>query len=422
MGGISNLLAQDYPASERAGVPGLAYQAPSTTPFVPEPTRAAPGQAPQTAPGATAPAAPGTAAPAAPGGTTPSPAASNGNNVFSQGGGGDQFAMAAESFAPNMIGDSLAVMYLKVGHGGFTDAVASPSGGFGRFKMCDDTSPLPQDRVLTDSSFFGGALSADGAGGLTRLNVYGFEAGFEKTLLSGAASVEVRGPLSDVETVGCHFGDMGIALKGLLVNRCDLAICAGMSMNVPTAPNTVTTGLDDVAAANPHLLGQHLPTTITIENQSVHLLPFAGALWMPSCRFFVQGYLQVDVDASGNEVLEGLTTFPLRSIGRLYDPTFLYVDVGAGYWLRRGDCSRSISGLACIGEIHVNQSLGSGGVISDGTVSVPPVSYSFVDFTAGAYLDFGGNGNVTIGYVAPLTGGSDRFFDGELRAFYNYRF
>jgi hypothetical protein len=59
------------------------------------------------------------------------------------------------------------------------------------------------------------------------------------------------GPLSDVETSSCHFGDMGIALKGLLVNRCDLAICAGMSMNVPTAPNSVTTGLDDVAAANP---------------------------------------------------------------------------------------------------------------------------------------------------------------------------
>jgi hypothetical protein len=142
---------------------------------------------------------------------------------------------------------------------------------------------------------------------------------------------------------------------------------------------------------------------------------------MPSCRFFMQGYVQVDVDASGDEVLAGYPT-PLNSIGRLHDPTFLYVDVGAGYWLRRGDCSRWITGVACMGEIHVNQSLGSGGVITDGSVAVPPVSYSFVDFTAGVHLDIGENSNMTVGYVAPMTGGSDRLFNSEFRAFYNYRF
>lgn len=403
MGGLSNALAQNYPAYPQVAVPSLAYQAPGTTPFTPEQAPAAPGRAPQAASVTPAPA-------------TPSPAASNENDLFSQGSQGDQFAMAAESFAPNMIGDFLAPTFVTVGHfagtfGYVVDTVASPGGGFGRFKMADDTSPLPQDRVLTDSSYFGGALSANGAGGTTRLGVYGFEAGFEKTFLSGAASIEVRGPFSDVETVGTNFGDMGVALKGLLINRCDLAICAGMSMNVPTAPNFVTSGLEG---------GSH---TITIEDQSVHLLPFVGALWMPSCRFFMQGYVQVDVDASGNEVLGGTTGGPLTSIGRLHDPTFLYVDVGAGYWLRRGDCSRWINGVACIGEIHVNQSVGSGGVIREGTGPLPPaVNYSFVDFVAGAHLDIGQNSNMTIGYVAPLTSGEDRLFNGELRAFYNYRF
>jgi hypothetical protein len=329
--------------------------------------------------------------------------------MLSQAGQGEQVASASESFAPNMIGDWLAPTFVTVGHTGFSDCVSSPSGGFGRFKMADDTSPLPQDRVLTDNSYYGGAFCANGAGADVRLGVEGFEAGFEKTFLSGAASIEVRAPISNDDTLGTRFGDLGIALKGLLVSRSDLAICAGMSMNVPTAPNVVDTGLEGGAGA------------VTIENQSVHLLPFVGALWMPSCRFFAQGYIQVDVDASGNEVLAG-TPGAVTSIGRLYDPTFLYVDLGAGYWLRRGDCSKLITGIACMGEIHINESLGSGGTISDGSVVVPPYNYSFVDLTTGVHLDVGQQCNVTVGYVAPVTGGPARDFNGEFRAFCNYRF
>ncbi len=418
MVGLPSALAQYDGASQQGGVqtrPQQAnYQTPGTTPSAPWPSSAAPAPAPQAARGATIPAAPGAAAPAAPGTTTPSPAATNENNLFSQAGQGAQGASEAESFAPNMIGDWLAPTFVTVGHQfTFIDAVSSPSGGFGRFKMADDTSPLPQDRLILDGSCFGGALCANGAGDTTRLGVEGLEAGFEKTILSGGASIEVRGPMSNVDTIGGQFGDLGIALKGLLINQRDLAISTGMSMNVPTAPNSVTmTGL--------HSSG---PQTIAIENQSVHLLPFLGALWMPSCRFFAQGYVQVDADASGNEVLAGFTAFPpLKSIGRLYDPAFLYVDLGAGYWLRRGDCSRWISGIACMGEIHVNQSLEPGGVISNFVVPLPPMNYSFVDFTAGVHLDVGRQCNVTVGYVAPLTGGPERDFNGEFRLLCNYRF
>ncbi len=406
MGGLPAALAQDYVASRWGTVqvcpPCPTNQTPGTTPFVPEPKSAVPGQAPQTGQGG--------AAAAAPNANTPSSAAANANNALSQAGQGEQVASAAESYAPNMIGDWLVPTFVTVGHSGTSDCVSSPSGGFGRFKMADDTSPLPQDRVLLDNSYFSGAYGANGAGADTRFGVDGFEAGFEKTFLSGAASIELRAPLSNEDTLGTRFGDLGIAVKGLLINRSDLAICAGMSMNVPTGPNVVDTGLEAGAE------------TVTIENQSVHLLPFVGALWMPSSRFFAQGYIQLDMDASGNEVLAGPTAGPLTSVGRLYDPTFLYVDVGAGYWLRRGDDSRLISGIACIGEIHVNESLASGGVISDGSIVVPPYNYSFVDLTAGVHLDVGQHCNVTFGYVAPLSGGPARDFNGEFRALCNYRF
>jgi hypothetical protein len=122
------------------------------------------------------------------------------------------------------------------------------------------------------------------------------------------------------------------------------------------------------------------------------------------------------VDASGDQVIN-----PFASLGRIYDPTLLYVDLGAGYWLRKGDCSRLISGVALIGEIHVNESVGAAKTTVGGG-TLPVSSFSLVDATAGMHMDLGQQSNVTVGYVAPLTGGSDRVFNGELRAFYNYRF
>jgi hypothetical protein len=382
-------------------VSGLAYQTPGTTPAAPA------------APATTAPAAPGAAA-AAPGTPAPTPAAANENNLFSQGGQGDQSAMAAESFSPNMIGDSMAPTFIRVFPSLF---VVSPSGGPGRFKMADDTSPLPRDRLIADYSYYNGVNYGPGFPAPTtnvRLGVNEFEPGFEKTFLSGAASIELRAPMSAIDGIGNNFGNLGVALKALVFSQRDLDVCAGMSMNVPTAPN-LSIAITGLPPPGPILVS---PGPLTVENQSVHLLPFAGALWRPSCRLFVQGYIQVDVDVSGDQVLNTYTSF---SEGRVYEPTLLYVDLGAGYWLRKGDCSRLISGVALISEIHVNESLGSGTTtVAFGT---PPFSsFSLVDATAGVHLDLGQQSNVTVAYVAPLTGGPDRVFNGELRAFYNYRF
>ncbi len=411
MAGIPGAIAQDYPASQPSGVPGLAYQAPGTTPYAPSPTPAVPGQASLGAPGATAPAAPGAAATAAPGATTPSPAAANENNLFSQAGGGDQFAMAAESFAPNMIGDSIAPTFFRVFPSLF---LVSPSGGAGRFKMADDTSPLPQDRLIADYSYYNGVNYGPDVAPVAnvRLGVNEFEPGFEKTFLNGAASVELRAPMSTVDDIGSHFGNLGVALKALVYCQCDLDVCAGMSMNVPTGPS-FSYALTGLPPPGPFITS---PASLTIENQSVHLLPFVGALWRPSCRLFVQGYVQLDVDASGDQVINTFT-----SLGRIYDPTLLYVDLGAGYWLRKADCSQRISGVALISEIHVNESVGSArSTVGAGTL--PVSSFSLVDATVGVHLDLGQQSNVTVGYVTPLTGGPDRLFNGELRAFYNYRF
>jgi hypothetical protein len=244
-----------------------------------------------------------------------------------------------------------------------------------------------------------------------RLNVSELEPGFEKTFLNGAASIELRAPMSSIDVIGNQFDNLGLAFKGLLLSQNDLDVCAGMSMNVPTGPNVgyQLTGSPPPAAAI-------VPSTDTILNQSVHLLPFVGGLWRPSDRLFVQGYIQVDVDVSGDQVIDNATSL---SLGRVYDPTLLYVDLGAGYWLRRGDYSRLIPGLALMGEIHVNESVGAGATTVAGAVSN---SFSLVDAVVGLHMDFSPQSNLTLGYVSPITGGPDRALNGELRAFGNYRF
>jgi hypothetical protein len=284
--------------------------------------------------------------------------------------------------------------------------------------MADDTSPLPQDRVILDYSYYGGANYGQGIaaapGTNVRLGVNEFEPGFEKTFLSGAASFELRAPMSAIDVIGSNFTDLGMAFKGLLLCENDLDVCAGMSINVPTCPS-VDFQLTGLAPPFPATL----PAIFSVKNEAVHLLPFVGALWRPSCRLFVQGYIQVDVDASGDQVFAGPT-----SLGRVYDPTLLYVDLGAGYWLRKGDCSRLVSGLALIGEIHVNESVGHGsetGLVLPALGGVP-VNFSLVDMDFGVHLEMGQHSNVTCAYVTPLSGGPDRVIDGGLRVLYNYKF
>jgi hypothetical protein len=101
----------------------------------------------------------------------------------------------------------------------------------------------------------------------------------------------------------------------------------------------------------------------------------------------------------------------------------LYVDLGAGYWLRKGDCCRLVSGLALIGEIHVNESVGSGserGLVP--ALGATPTNFSLVDMDFGVHLDVGQHSNVTCAYVTPLGGGQDRVFEGGFRLLCNYTF
>jgi hypothetical protein len=290
-----------------------------------------------------------------------------------------------------------------------------PGAAIPRFKMAENTSPIPQDRVYFDYDYYHGVPlnSPDPS-----LGVSAYAPGFEKTFLSGLMSFELRLPMATTLDNNVFFdgttsrsqgevGDLAMVVKGLLIRRDTFVVSGGLAFTVPTARDSQYSFAQ--SDSGPFM---------TIANRSVHLMPFVGGLWTPNERLFAIGYFQVDVDANGDPVTMGRIPS-----GSFREPTMLYLDLGMGYWLRRSDSTSDlVTGFAPIMELHMNQSLDSASAISLGTLSVTGAAdnISILDLTVGANVELRRNTTVTAGYCTPLT--SDRAFDGQLRCFVNYRF
>jgi hypothetical protein len=295
----------------------------------------------------------------------------------------------------------------------------NPGGGgtVGRVKIAENNSPLPRDRVFHNFSYFDNVpLLPSG------VNVSRFVPGFEKTFFGGIASVEMRFPfaatldnviVSDgaTDTNNVEFGNIGIPLKVLIYQNPNVAFSAGMQISLPTADDTVVQMAD----------GTEL---IRIENDSVHLMPFVGLLLTPNDRLFTQAFVQVDADTRGSFVTAPGFAAGFNPIGRLDDVTFLFVDVGVGYWLHRNNAGSGLTGLAPTLEVHWNSSLGDAPFLQSGPLAItsPGGDTDIVNLVLGTMLEWNQNTTLTLGYATPLTSGWDQEFDGELRVIFNHRF
>jgi hypothetical protein len=199
-----------------------------------------------------------------------------------------------------------------------------PGASVPRFKMAENTSPLPEDRIYFDYSFYGNVPVST-----PKVDVNAFTPGFEKTFLGGAMSFEMRLPMAstignDVFLNGTpnslqgEAGNLGMAFKGRLFHGETFALSGGLAMTVPTA-----------RGSRYFVTGGAAPD-FTISNDSVHLMPFFGALWTPSDRLFAMGYLQLDVDAKGDEVFVNDGAGAFTSAGRYTEPTLMYLDLALG--------------------------------------------------------------------------------------------
>jgi len=298
-----------------------------------------------------------------------------------------------------------------------------PGANVGFVKLTENVSPLPRDRVYMNYSYFHNALIGD-----LRNDVNRFTPGFEKTFADGWTSIEVRTPFAATvansqvidpadpcgvtNSQGVEFGNMSVIFKSVIAVERTWAWTGGLQVMAPTAGDVVLRSAPGG------------PEVIRVDNESTRLMPFTGFIWAPNDTFFSQSLLQVDTAANGNPAfLATPGVAGLDYVGQLEYPTFLYLSFGTGFWAYKSNAT-SLTGFAPIAEVHVNQALDGSDVIEGGTYRLG-TDYgvvSLVNALVGCNFEWGTRSTLTFAYVTPLGGGVDRWFDGELRAFWNYRF
>lgn len=307
-----------------------------------------------------------------------------------------------------------------------TTTSANPGfGNVGLVKQSMGGSPLVRDRVFFHYDFFDNVPLNGG------INVNRFVPGFEHRIFDNLTSIEARFPFAttldaDLTVNGstnswnAEFGDMTLALKRILSQGDNWVLSAGLQMSLPTSADLSYRITDGTTTAE----------FLRIENETVHLMPFIGGAVAPTERSFIQGFVQLDFDASGKPVLanaNALNGGSLADIGRLNDSAFIYADLNAGYWLMQEPLSsdRTLTGVAPMWELHYNASISDSDQLTFlplGTLGQSGQDVEFLTTTIGCVFEFHHSANLTVGYSVPLAGGSDEEYDGHFRAMYTQRF
>ena len=315
----------------------------------------------------------------------------------------------------------------------------APGEMVGRIQVSDNNSPVPQDRLIFDYSYFDSVrLTQNGN------DVHRFAPGFEKTFFNGRASLDVRLPFasaleSDILT------STGTSANGLLANTSEIELgnlnligkllmqrnrfgawSAGLQATLPTAEDVTLSSID----AN-----GRISEVLRVKNESVRLMPFIGAMHTPNDRTFLQYFVQADFDSNGNtiQLADGSST-------NVEGLDFLYADVSLGYWLFKESrqtrstyspngirnvyvpSNKLITGIAPQVELHYSRSLESASEMSVGShiLGQDVNNVSILNLTLGTTFNIGHDRNFTLAWVKPLRSETNREFDQEIRAYFNW--
>ena len=287
-----------------------------------------------------------------------------------------------------------------------------PAGGGAvrRVKIGENNSPIPRDRFIFNYNYFNNVI-----GGIGDVNRYTF--GFEHTFLSESSSVEVLFPFAstlDVNQVAggpratdTEFGDLSVILKTILLEGEDYLISAGCGLTVPTG--------DDA-----RIFALNGPQIIDLQHDSFHVLPYVAMVGANQSGLYWQGFLQLDVDASGNPVDADLTGANLQPVGVLQDQTLLFFDFGAGYWLT--DPEEGLPAIAATAEIHYATTLQDADIVTVGGLDITSVTnrYDVLNLTMGASILANESFTIRPAMVIPLAGDDDDQFDYEAMVQMNF--
>jgi hypothetical protein len=270
---------------------------------------------------------------------------------------------------------------------GVPRAMATPSGSnvlrlpwVRGYKMADNQSPLPLDRVFTTFYYYnninvGGALAA--RAGISNVDVYREFFGLEKTFLDRRASLGIRLPLNSItadmtrtgrDVSSTALGDLTVFGKCVLWGDPDRGevLSLGLAVTPPTGPS----GFAGAAFAR-----GRSPT---------YFQPFLGFL-KPFGRLYVQGFSGINVPNDARVV------------------TMFYNDVGVGYYLYRSAREAPVvSAVVPAMEAHVNTPLNHRGGFS--AVSDPGATFDTVNLTFGLNAVLGQRTVLSAGFVQSVTG------------------
>jgi hypothetical protein len=281
------------------------------------------------------------------------------------------------------------------GQGLLRGAVLIPS--IRNFKVSDNQSPRPQDRIYFGFNFFddvNAAINQRFGAPVTGMRIYRETFGFEKTFLDQTASIGLRLPYdqltanSSIRGLGgtnSALGDLAIILKYAFWQNCDTGslVSGGLLVSAPTGPHAF-------AGAN-NITSLHNAT----------LQPWMGYIYNVTPDLYFHGFSSIDVPTGPTDV------------------TMWYNDIGVGYYLYRAEKpkERFLTAVIPTFEVHVNTPLNHRDVFNLGDAAGTP---DVVDLTIGSTFVARERCLLSAAYVNPVTG--PRPFSGEFLLQLNIRF
>ena len=263
------------------------------------------------------------------------------------------------------------------------------------FKIADNQSPLPVNRVYYDFNYFDNVwqkVNQTEQNGIDRVRIYRQLIGGEKTFWDGYASIGVRLPINTITAdsstgqstpTKTAINNFSVYTKFLFYSNQETKTFAswGVAGTIPTGPQS-----------------------------------FGGANYVRNYNNFdIQPYLgfQKSWDKFYFLAFEAVNV-PLNS----HDVTTLYNDYSLGYFIFRSqDKSSFIQAIAPTLELHVNVPLNHRNIYN---FNDKAGSADVVDFTYGLNVFFRERAQLGLGVVTPVSG--PRPFSLEALAFLNFYF
>jgi hypothetical protein len=247
------------------------------------------------------------------------------------------------------------------------------------FKIADNMSPRPQDRVFATFNYFNNInydINRRLGGTFQNVAAYRQLYGFEKTFLEGDASFGLRVPVNTLTADS--------PVRGLTPTRTSWGNLTAFTKFIvwrdEAAANLISTGLAVTVPNGPATFGG-APYVAGIRDVAIQ--PFLGYFFSQG-RLYFQGFESIDVPTDSRDV------------------TILYNDVAVGYFIYQAADPRSfLSGIAPTFETHVNVPLNHQGSLRPGDPFATPY---VVDLTFGVNFFFSNLGTISAGFVDPVTG------------------